>query len=565
MIKILTNIESSLFLDKLESVDEHGKVLVHVETHASRFSQYIFQSDPDVLIIAPNLKFNAEFEKIKAASQTIVLWVVCHSDLILKKEWINRSDGIVSFTDSREKLQKLLKVFLDIRTLKQAEKLDNFSDKELVKKIVLERKLFLNARKGFDQTMLHKNLEIKCLKFMNSSFLIEKKIDEVTMFIASFFEGAQCVVSLKHDARSVVYSSTDKSFFKGQVFNIQDTVLELALIGTPVFERDLHSPLLSDTRYVSVLAFPIKAGNEIVGLFTLYRDAERSFELRDYTTVWDIVRELSDLFIGVSIDDVFNVSVEKETGLYSKQSFLKSIDNEVKFCEQNRLNVSLLKIKLNGLFELNVLFGHDLCNQLIASLKIGIQKFLVNGALMGRFDFDEFGVLVRNTNSKQASILAREVSEFIDHRNYQLMKIINSNGDKDKILLELEGVSSVNVIDLEKDENVRGWVKNLWNEHFKRVHNSRIKYLEDSTDSSISLRSAIGFASFPIKFGTSSDREIVLNAEAMVFSELSEDIDFKTDLVLMAGKALSFANQSTTYQNVSFRSLCSDLQPVSKL
>ena len=50
-----------------------------------------------------------------------------------------------------------------------------------------------------------------------------------------------------------------------------------------------------------------------------------------------------------------------------------------------------------------------------------------------------------------------------------------------------------------------------------------------------------------------------------VFSELSEDIDFKTDLVLMADKALAFANQSTTYQNVSFRSLCSDLQPVSKL
>jgi GGDEF domain-containing protein len=564
LIKILTNIEFPLFIDKLESVRVHEKVLVHVETDALRFSQYCQHSSPDILIVVPNLRFDSEFEKIKMNSQTGALWVACHNDLTVNREWVNDCDAIVSFTDSKEKLQKLLKIFLDIRTLRQSQKLDSFSDKELVKKIILERKLFLIARKGFEQTISHKNFETKCLKFINSSFQIEKKIDEITRYMTSFFEGAKCVVSLKHDSKTLVYSSTDNSFFKGQLFNVKDTVLEAALVGTPVFERELDSPLLSDTGDVAVLAFPIKAGAEIIGLFTFYRDASCSFELRDYTTVWDIVRELGDLFVGVSIDDVFNISLEKDTGLYSKGSFLKCIENEIDFCDRNSLNLSLLKIQLNGLSELKESFGNDLCNQLVASLKIGIQKFLVNGALMGRFDFDEFGVLIRNTNSKQASILANAVSEFVDHRNYQLMKIINSNGDKDKVLLELEGVSSVNVVDLDKDQNVRGWVKNLWNEHFKRVHNSRMKYLEDAAASQINLSSVIGFASFPIQVGVSSDKDIVLNAEDIVFNDVSEGIDYKNDLILMADKALDFAKQSTTCQSVSFRSICAELQPSSK-
>ena len=101
------------------------------------------------------------------------------------------------------------------------------------------------------------------------------------------------------------------------------------------------------------------------------------------------------------------------TGLPNRRRFTEELIRQAAAAEQNGEQLSVLLIDVDGLKLTNDTLGHHEGDRLLMAVAEKLKSELREGDLAGRIAGDEFGVLLRQTDSAQASVIARRLADAI--------------------------------------------------------------------------------------------------------------------------------------------------------
>ena len=109
-------------------------------------------------------------------------------------------------------------------------------------------------------------------------------------------------------------------------------------------------------------------------------------------------------------------TVDSMTGLYNRRHFLTLAEAEWCRFQRYQRPLSMLMIDIDHFKSVNDRYGHAVGDEAIASVAAACQQSKRNSDIVGRFGGEEFAVLLPETDSAQAAIVAERIRERVAGR-----------------------------------------------------------------------------------------------------------------------------------------------------
>ncbi|WP_432662014.1 EAL domain-containing protein [Wukongibacter baidiensis] len=142
---------------------------------------------------------------------------------------------------------------------------------------------------------------------------------------------------------------------------------------------------------VDILGYPIVHDGKQVGIYAIYRDITGE-KLRE--------RKIKNLAIRDSL-----------TGLYNRSSFVDRLNLEIEKAKENRQNLAIMFIDVDGFKSINDNLGHVSGDKVLRIVSRRIKKCLSRDDIVGRVGGDEFIVL--SSNIKDSHEIVRKTKKIM--------------------------------------------------------------------------------------------------------------------------------------------------------
>jgi diguanylate cyclase (GGDEF)-like protein len=197
-------------------------------------------------------------------------------------------------------------------------------------------------------------------------------------------------------------------------------------IAIPSIEEatGFDNPILLAEGIKAVLAAPLKASGEIVGI--LYVD---DFKPRRFTEREIAVFSLLANKAALAIQKAKLLEQTKElaitdglTGLYNHRHFLEIIEYEVERARRYKGTFSLMMMDLDNFKEINDNFGHSKGDKVLREVAKVLSKSARHTDFVARYGGDEFVMILPNTRATDAYHVAERIRENIKHIDLSELK-----------------------------------------------------------------------------------------------------------------------------------------------
>lgn len=131
------------------------------------------------------------------------------------------------------------------------------------------------------------------------------------------------------------------------------------------------------------------------------------------------------------------------TGIYNRAVLEEAMDREVNFAQRHKSNLSLIMLDLDNFKAINDQYGHTVGDTVLRKVVTHINGEVRNSDLVARYGGEEFTVLMGNTDSKGAMVLAERI------RKKVASGTVVENGEQIKLTVSL-GISCLNLQDTPK-------------------------------------------------------------------------------------------------------------------
>jgi diguanylate cyclase (GGDEF)-like protein/putative nucleotidyltransferase with HDIG domain len=189
--------------------------------------------------------------------------------------------------------------------------------------------------------------------------------------------------------------------------------------GEPV----LANSVVKEPRYVALhpgiraaLGLPLKYREELMGVISLESRREYSFSQQDVLTL----RTLADqLAIALHNARAYQVALEQAitdglTGLKTHRYFMEALDREWRRSTRSGHLFSLIMLDLDGFKQVNDRHGHLEGDKVLTAVAQLLSDFVRQSNVVARYGGDEFAVLMPETRTDQAEILAERLRECLE-------------------------------------------------------------------------------------------------------------------------------------------------------
>lgn len=160
------------------------------------------------------------------------------------------------------------------------------------------------------------------------------------------------------------------------------------------------------------------------------------------------------------------ISVDSLTGLYNTRFFYQELENEIRRVRRYQRDLALLLVRVEGLRQYNDMYGYSEGDKVLKDMGQSILGYLRRSDLGSRFGASEFAVLLPETPTAGAALVAQR----LQNRLHALNFVIDGQTIKQKI--------SVAVVQLQNEETSMGLVRraeNLLDEALEQGGNMIIK------------------------------------------------------------------------------------------
>jgi len=192
----------------------------------------------------------------------------------------------------------------------------------------------------------------------------------------------------------------------------------LAGIAADSGEPVLANAVAREPRYVAIrpgvrsaLSLPLKYRDQILGVLSLESQREQAFSQQDVLTL----RTLADqLAIGLHNARAYQTALEQAitdglTGLKTHRYFMEALDREWRHATRSGQHFSLIMVDLDGFKQVNDRQGHLEGDKILTAVANLLADRVRQSNVVARYGGDEFAILMPETKTEQAEILAERL------------------------------------------------------------------------------------------------------------------------------------------------------------
>jgi len=192
------------------------------------------------------------------------------------------------------------------------------------------------------------------------------------------------------------------------------------LSGTAAMSREpaLANSVLRDPRYValhpgvrSALSLPLWYRDDLLGVLSLESFRENSFSQQDVLTLQSLADQLA---IALHNARAYQSALDQAitdglTGLKTHRYFMEALDGEWRLSTRTGRPFSVIMMDLDGFKRVNDLGGHLEGDKVLAAVATLLDARSRQSNVVARYGGDEFALLMPETNTEQAEILAERL------------------------------------------------------------------------------------------------------------------------------------------------------------
>jgi diguanylate cyclase (GGDEF)-like protein/putative nucleotidyltransferase with HDIG domain len=192
------------------------------------------------------------------------------------------------------------------------------------------------------------------------------------------------------------------------------------LAGAAAVNREpvLASSVLGDVRYValrpevrSALSLPLKYRDDLLGVLSLESLREHSFSQQDVLTLQSLADQLA---IALHNARAYQLALDQAitdglTGLKTHRYFREALDREWRRSARTGRPFSVMMMDLDGFKRVNDLGGHLEGDRVLVAVATLLDARSRQSNVVARYGGDEFAILMPETNTEQAGILAERL------------------------------------------------------------------------------------------------------------------------------------------------------------
>lgn len=192
----------------------------------------------------------------------------------------------------------------------------------------------------------------------------------------------------------------------------------------PVIVRDgAHDPrLIAQERRVNpgsfaMLLLPLVAGNQVMGVVQLERDAPGTFSHRDLTRIQSLASQAAATLANVRAhQDIYSqATTDALTGLFNRRHMQTVLADERRRAQRYGHPLSVIMLDVDGFKSYNDTYGH-VQGDVLLKMMAGVLQSQVRGVdNVGRFGGEEFLVVLPETPSEEAFQAAERLRLAVAH------------------------------------------------------------------------------------------------------------------------------------------------------
>jgi diguanylate cyclase (GGDEF)-like protein len=180
-----------------------------------------------------------------------------------------------------------------------------------------------------------------------------------------------------------------------------------------VFTEQVREGMQSD------MVVPLVADGIIFGTLNVACYHPNAFTPSDF----EILREFGKL-LGTAVLRLQNgrrhADYDGVTGVFNHQRFQAQLGQEIERCRQSGLPCALLLVNLDRFRALNETYGHEVGDQVLASVARAIRDSVRDVDIVARFGGEEFAVLLPETGSVALGVVAERIRSAVETRLHAL-------------------------------------------------------------------------------------------------------------------------------------------------
>ena len=200
---------------------------------------------------------------------------------------------------------------------------------------------------------------------------------------------------------------------KGEVSFIEDVSKDEELAPFHAGERALSSLII-----IPVISKGKRLGVLIVGKTT---GAEKDFQREDISLLFKLIGETSLAVENALLSRKKDELIVKDdlTKAYNRRFFESYFDEEIRRSQRYNLSLSLIFMDLNDFKRINILYGHFVGSQVLQEVAHRIISKVRAVDKVVRYGGDEFCIVLPETGSDKAHLVAKRIREEIESNPYE--------------------------------------------------------------------------------------------------------------------------------------------------
>jgi diguanylate cyclase (GGDEF)-like protein len=170
----------------------------------------------------------------------------------------------------------------------------------------------------------------------------------------------------------------------------------------------------------SALVVPLVASNRVLGSMQLFSPAAEAFSAEDAQLLWVLALIAENLLSREHANEglLTFAFTDYLTGLKTRGYFEQQLELEMKRCERNRADLSLLMLDIDYFKPLNDRYGHHVGDQVLRDVAALLTKDMREVDTVARYGGEEFVIVLPEVNAFSASRVAQRIRGSIDQAKF---------------------------------------------------------------------------------------------------------------------------------------------------